>query len=136
MLKLTKDFAAGFDMFKKNSFQLLHDMKGSWVRRYVGAVIIIVIVIILAGVLGPVLGRRRSQKHSAIHRIAAVSYENISGNITRLYYQDHSGALFEASSSGLNPDSAWNKTSLGFQTLSGTPLAAAVSRPDFAFVGI
>jgi len=65
--------------------------------------------------------------------IAAVSYLADLTNTTRVYYQDNTGAVMESTSTQDN--TTWGAHQIGFTGAIGSPLAAAVSRPNFPLVG-
>jgi YD repeat-containing protein len=66
-----------------------------------------------------------------IRNIAAVSHTSNSVNITRLYYQDGSGQLIEATTSDSSSSTTptWTTNKLNYTAINGSAIAAAVTKP-------
>lgn len=114
-------------------------------RQYMSWQIIVLILllgsmVILAVVGGAVFGSRKKQLKSMAfeeipryRNIAALSFATNSVNNTRVYFLDDERHVIEAANSADNV--TWNMKDTGFVVGYGSALAAAVSRPNFPFVG-
>jgi len=133
-----------FDRYHKSS-----NSRRKWLIIGGVATLMIVVGVIVGGVLGSMSKDNKSDivattspspspsvsAAAAIHyqsKIAAISYASDSVNYTRVYYQDNTGEIVEATNSAEN--STWDSSGLGFFGQNGSALAAAVSPPGFPFV--